>query len=328
MTGIFRASNPYNNFLLIIYAFILKGHLLLGQGVPVETLSDGALYRLFVSVIRYSGDVSGKFFNIVALALLCMQAIYLNNIALKNRFYTKSNYLTGMAYLLITSLFEPWSSFSSVLVVNSIFIWIISRLCVLHNNNRPKSMVFNLGLAIGCAIFIYLPSIQFILLVFAGISIVRAFRANEWVICLLGLLTPVYFFGAWLFLSNNYLGFKIVLPHFMLPYLPYDKLSIAAYILISIGVLIGFIYLQLNMRRQVVQVRKQWQIVFFFTVIALSTLFINADKNVVFTLLFCIPFSLYLGGAFFYPAKKWMPFVLHWSFFLLAIASGYFSSYF
>jgi hypothetical protein len=83
----------------------------------------------------------------------------------------------------------------------------------MYNHPKAKGIVFNTGLAIGISSFIFFPSITFIVWVLVALMIMRPFRINEWLLCLLGLTSPYYFYGIYLFLTGSWAPEKI------LPYL-------------------------------------------------------------------------------------------------------------
>ncbi len=73
----------------------------------------------------------------------------------------KPNYLAGMAYMLITSLFIEWNHFSAPLLINSLLIWIFYRVSILYNSNKPGAAIFNVGLIMGIVTLMYQPAIVF-----------------------------------------------------------------------------------------------------------------------------------------------------------------------
>lgn len=236
----------------------------------------------------------------------------------------RPNYLTGMSYLLITSLFAEWFSLSAALVVNTALIWVWSKLCSLHNNTAAKSTLYNIGLVVGLATFFYYPAITFSFLFIVGLAITRPFRLNEWLIGLVGLATAFYFFGAWLFLTGQWNTF--IKPHVVLsvPRFFETKWASAALILVLITMLLGLFFIQSNMRRQIVQVRKSWQLVYLYLVVAALVPFLNGTNSFSSWILAAVPASLIVASAFFYPDKKWFPLVIHWGMVAISVAIAYF----
>ncbi len=324
MTGIFKANNPSGNFLLFLYALCLKFPLFLHAARPQLQPLDGIFYKVLLNTLS---PVVARFpflYSVLTFLLLLFQAIGFNNIVSQQRLHKQPNYLTGMSYLLITSLFADWCSFSAPMVVNTILIWIWGKLCKLYNNTDAKTTVFNLGLATGLAAFIYFPSICFLILIMVGLAIARPIKLQEWLMGLIGIITPLYFFGAFLFLFNkistyHFPGFRFSYPHFL-----GNKWAYAALAIIICVSLIGFAFTIANLRRQLIQTRKSWQLLFLYAVVASLVSCINAGINFSYWILLSVPIAPIVASAFFYPSKKIVPIILHWAMVAICIGISYF----
>ncbi len=324
MTGIFKANNPSGNAILFLYAIILKLPLFLHLNKPQLQPLDGALYKSLLQIIHPAADRFAATYSILTFILLFLQAIGVNKIVNDLRLHKLQNYLTGMSYLLITSLFSEWFSFSAPLIVNTFMIWIWSKLCSLYNNPNTKATIFNIGLATGISAFIYFPSISFIVLIIVGITISRPFKLQEWLIGLLGMITPIYLYAAYLLLTDktgsyNFPGFHFSYPHFFANAWAYAALAI-----IFIALLSGIYFININIRRQVVQTRKSWQLLFLYFAVAALVPFFNASINFSYWILLAVPASPIIAAAFFYPQKKYLPILLHWGMIAIFIAIGFF----
>jgi Family of unknown function (DUF6427) len=325
VTGIFKSNNPSGNAILFLYAIVLKLPMFLHLRAPQLQPLDGVLYKFLLQILKPIADGFSPVYSIVTFSLLFMQAISFNKIVNDQRLHKQNNYLTGMSYLLITSLFGDWFSLSAPLIVNTFMIWIWAKLCSLYNNANAKSIIFNIGLVTGISAFVYFPSISFLVLIMAGIAIARPFKLQEWLTGFAGIITPVYLFGAYLFLTNNiksykYPGFHLSYPHFF-----GNRWAYAALVIIIISIAIGIYFINVNMRRQIVQTRKSWQLLFLYLAVAALVPFINAAINFSYWILLAVPLSPVIAAAFFYPQKKVFPLILHWLMFAVFVAIGFFS---
>jgi len=322
--GTFKANNPYNNFLLFVYGLLLKLPIFLSPQVPQAKSLDGILYKGFLKILSPITVDIPVIFSFITFSLLFLQALSLNKLVNSQRMHQKPNYLTGMSYLLITSLFNEWHSLSAPLIVNSILIWVLSKLCTLHNNPQAKATIFNIGFTTSVATFFYFPSIAFVLLIMVGLTIARTFKLAEWLMGLVGIITPFYFFGAWLFLTDKWTayqtpGIAVTLPRFHETIWAY-----VAIILVLLTVLIGVFFIQNNLRRQVVQTRKSWYLLFLYLFGAVLVPFLNATHSFSYWILVAVPVSVIAGSAFLYPDKKWFPLTIHWAMVAICIVVGYF----
>ncbi|MBI3883362.1 MAG: hypothetical protein HY305_03880, partial [Sphingobacteriales bacterium] len=209
MTGTFKANNPYNTFLLLVYGLVLKLPMFLHPTIPTPQKTDGFLFKELLAQLSHIGQLAPLIYPLIAFFLLYSQAISFNKLVNDQRLMQKPNYLTAMSYLLITSLFKEWDILSAPLIINTLIIWVWARMSSLNNSNNPKTVLFNMGLAIGFATFFYFPAIAFAALIIFGLAVTRAFKLTEWLIALIGIVTPYYFLLAWIFITNRWLQYKL-----------------------------------------------------------------------------------------------------------------------
>lgn len=324
MTGTFKANNPYNNFLLLLYGLLLKLPMFLHPHIPQPQQLDGFLYKAF---LQWMDPVAANFhilYSMIAFLLLYVQALTLNSLVNTQRLMQKPNYLTGMSYLLFTSLFTDWYYLSSPLIINTLLIWVLSKLCNLHSNNSPKTALFNIGIITGVATFFYFPSIAFALLIIVGLGITRPFMLPEWLMALFGILTPYYFLAAFVFLTGSWKGYhfpgvSVTVPTFVQTRLAFTAVSIVAFI-----VLVGVYFIQLNKRRQLLQSRKSWNLIYLYLIVAVFVPFLNASKSFDYWILTAVPIASIAGAAFLYPEKKWFAITMHWSLVAISLLMGYY----
>lgn len=323
MTGIFKANNPYNNFLLFIYGLLLKLPVFFHSSVPVAQQPDGFIYRLFLKWLQPVGSSFPIIYAIITFILFFTQAITLNKIVSGQRLLDKPNYLTAMSYLLITSLFSEWYNLSAPLIINSLLIWVYSELCKLHNTSNPKTVLFNIGFITGISTFLYFPSIAYSILIVVGLVITRPFKLPEWILLLLGILSPYYFMFSWLYLRNRLFDYKLPELGITIPSLNGSKWEYIAIVLILITLLVGIYFIQLHIRRQLVQTRKSWGLVFLYLFVSLLVPFLNETGNFDYWILSIIPVSIIASAAFLYPGRKWFSIIIHWSLVALIIIMAY-----
>lgn len=325
MTGTFKANNPYNTFLLLIYGLLLKLPMFLHPTIPVPQQTDGFLFKAIITQLTLTvGNSFPVIFPLITFLLLYTQAVTFNKLVNDEKLMQKPNYLTAMSYLLITSLFKEWNVLSSALIVNTLLIWVWGNMSAMYNTKQAKATLFNIGLAIGVATFFYFPSIAFSLLIIAGLTVTRPFKLAEWLIALLGIITPYYFLLAYVFLNDKLKGYKFPGFSIGLPHFTESRWALAACIIILASALMGLFYIQLNFRRQLVQSRKSWNLVFLYFLVAVFIPFINATHTFQYWILCAVPLSAFVGSAFLYPEKKWFALVLHWLMVAFVIAFSYF----
>ncbi|MEP6594715.1 MAG: DUF6427 family protein [Ginsengibacter sp.] len=324
MVGIFKANNPLNAFLLFIYGLLLKFSFFRDVHLPVIQKTDGIFFRELIIWLNKAGTGWPYIYPVLTYLLLFTQAVTLNKLLNNQRLIQRSTYLPAMSYLLITSLFPEWNILTSTLIVNTIMIWVCARMNNLYNTSNPKTVLFNIGTVIGVCSLFYFPSLAFALLIVFALILTRPFNLAEWLIALVGIATPYYFLFVWLFLSDNLKNYE--LPAFIIAYPKFQQnyWSLGAIALILIAFLTGAYFVDVNFRRQVVQVRNSWSLILFYLVATAFIPFINYAHTFEYWILTAVPLSAFIACAFIYPAKKWFPVLLHWLMVALVIATSYF----
>ena len=308
MIAIFKQKSPGNVAVLFIFGLLLKLPLFLYPKNITANEMDGRLYQWLISLLP---QVNGLICAAIAFALLYVQALMINYLLNEYRLMPRQNYLPAMAYLLITSLLPEWNYLSSQLVTNIFIIWIFIHLFRLYNANNAKAQVYNIGLLLGIASYIYFPSAAFLICVLLGLMILKPFRFNEIILFLLGCLTPYYFHAVYLFIFSKF-SFANFFPHILIK-VPEIKNSIwiaISVLLLTVPFIMGGYYVQLNLRKMLIQVRKNWSIVLLYLVLAFFVPFINSNQSLHSWVLVTVPFACFHACAYFYPSRRWLPLVL------------------
>jgi hypothetical protein len=306
--AIFKQKSPGNVAVLLLFGLLLKLPLFLYPKNIVASQVDGRLYQWLVSSLP-SGNAAS--YSVIAFILLYTQALMINYLVNEYRMISKGTYLPAMAYLLITSLLPEWNYFSSPMLANSFIIWIFIYLFKLYNSNNARAEIYNIGLIAGITSYIYFPSAAFAICVLLGLMILKPFRLNEIVLFILGGTTPYYFHVVYLFLFSQ-LNFANFFPHVSVK-VPAIKNSIwlaGSISLLTIPFLIGGYYVQVHLRRMLIQVRKNWSILLLYLLLAFFVPFINSDQSFHTWILTAVPFATFHACAYFYPTKKWFPLLL------------------
>lgn len=312
MTGIFRANNPINTFLLFVYGLLLKFAWMLHPAIPAEDISYGFLYNHILAAIKPFLDPQPVSYFVIAYLFLFTQAISINQLVTSRKLMQKPNYLPAMSYLLITSFMKEWNTISPALIAGSILIWVLFRMTSLNSNRHVKSTLFNIGMAIGICSFLIVPSLVFTLFVIFSLVIIRPPKAAEWFITIIGVATPWYFCFAWLFFTNKLYSFYI--PGFGFSYPVYKAFTpeLAGLLSILILTVAGGFYVQSVSSKQVVQVRKSWVLILLYFLFSLSLTAICRQYTASCWLVALAPAAAFCGSAFFYLRMRWIPAVVQW----------------
>jgi hypothetical protein len=324
LIGIFRQKNPGNALVLLLYALALKFPFLLHPEKNAVSAGDNYIYNIIVQFLQPFTVNSAFVFSLLAFILLFAQATLLNRICNSLKLLPKSNFLIGMSYMLITSLVHEWNLFSAPLLVNSLLIWVFYRLINLYNNNSPKTAIFNVSMLVGLLPLMYSPAVVFLVLLMFALLLTRPFRITEWMVALLGFTTPYYFLFVVLFLANQWNWQKVVPAiSFHLPQLPGSLWITAGIGLMVIPFMIGAWYVQVNLGKMLIQMRKSWSLLLALLIVSVLIILVNPGNNYLHWLPVVVPLAAFHAAAYYYLPGRWFSLLLHWVMFGFIILLNY-----
>ncbi len=313
MIGIFKQKNPATFFLLLVFGVLIKLPSFLHPHIIVGRTGDGLLYKAILEFLEPGGRSFPALYPCLAFGLLLLQAIVLNRFMNTQRMMNRPTYFPGMSYLLITSLIPEWNSFSAPLIVNTIFVFVLSGLFKIYNQQNAKGAIFNIGLALGISSFIFFPSISFIAWILLALMVMRPFRLNEWVLCILGATTPFYFYAVYLFISGPW-NWETFWPYFSisLPSVGQSVWLAGSAFLLVLPFLAGAYFIQNSLRRMLIHVRKGWSLLLLFILGAIFVPFVNSTDTFENWVMAAIPFAAFHAAAYLYSSFRIFPLLLFW----------------
>lgn len=313
MIGVFRQKTPSNTVLLVLLGILLKLPTFFhGKGYILKE-SDGTFFKYLITIIGNTFNYSTFSFAIIGFILNMMIATMLNYFLNINRIMTKSNFLAGMAYILITSFLPAFNLLSANLVAAVLIFTAFAVMVKSNSAKSDKNNIYNAAFLIGIASLFFLPALLFIIWGFIALAILRPFRFSEWMILLLGLTTPYYFYGAYLYLTD---GLQIPNYFYHLTFLQsqvqYSIWHSGALFLLLAPLFAGIFYMQANAGKMSVHVRKSWYLFLWYLAIAIIVAMFdieNTSENIVIALL---PIAAFHGYGYMNAELKLFPKIAFW----------------
>lgn len=324
MIALFKQKSPANIVILLIFGLLIKMPLFLYAKAIEAGPEDGRLYHIILSFLTTEGKSNALSCSTVAFMLLYGQALLINYLVNEQRMTTRQTFLPAMAYLLVTSLLPDWNYLSAPLVASTLIIWTLIKVFKLYNATAASGVIFNIGLLIGISSFIYFPSIAFLLCILLALMILRPFRVNEFVLLILGILTPYYFYAVYLFL-NDQLVLENFLPTLLLqvPEVENNIWIAAAIVFLGVPFLMGGYFIQAQLRKMLIQARKNWSILLLYVFLSLLIPFINSETSLYNWVIVAAPFATFHTCAYLYPKRNAVSLLL----FFLTVAFILFQQY-
>ena len=198
------------------------------------------------------------------------------------------------------------------------------RVAALNAYKETLAPIFNLGMLFGVSMLVYKPAVLLIFLFMASLLIIRPFYIREWLLGLMGILTPYYFAGVYLFLAGKF-SWPALVPsvHLARPALPASVMVNLGVLLLVILFLIGGVYLQQNLSKMLIQARKNWNLVLLQLVMAVLVVSVSGDTLFSGWILSALPLAAFLSAAFYFPRRILLPSTLHWILFIYSLYLNY-----
>ena len=313
MIGIFKQKTPVNALILVFYALVLKFSLFLHPVVPVLHREDNYLYRVILRVMGSAFHSVPVLWSVLTFLLLITQATLFDSVFNHFKVLPKANFLPGMSYILITSLLPDWGHFSAPLLINTIMIWVWYRLMDLYNSQHPGTTIFNIGVWTGIVSLLYIPAVAFLLLALFGLLTMRPFRVREWFVGVLGFTCPYYVLFLVLYLTGHWKWADIA-PSlvFNIPALPSSIWTAMGAAWLVIPFIIGGFFVQKNLSKFLIQVRKSWSLLLLYLVVAIVIILILRVDSYDNWIILAVPLAAFHAAAYYYPVKTIGPNILHW----------------
>lgn len=290
---------------------------------PLRLSSDHFLYNMLVDGMIGWGTPLWVY-SILSFFIMYLQASFINRISNIQKIFPKANFLPAMAFLLITSFFKEWNLFSSVMLVNALLIWIFYRLLLLYNNPHARGLIYNLGILMGLISLLQERAALLILLLLSALAVMRAFRLREWILAILGWFTPYYFLAFYFFMTDQWqLSSFFPDMRLALPILPHDWLSLSSILLVMLPFLIGAYYIQENMNKMLIQVRKNWSLLLIFGIIGFVIALATQGPVHQIWLMSAVPLAMFHAAAYYFPSSRQFARFLHWICFGFCIYLNY-----
>lgn len=310
MVSIFKEKSTPAVFGLIVLSIGLHAFFLFRPPLVVTTPGDGLLYYF----LNPLAGLPSIFLSLLYYIIVLVQALRINYLFNDIRMYQKAAFTAALAYVFLTSLLPEWNNITAALVANSCIIWLLFRIVKLYNTPQPKTLIYNIGLITGITVLLYYPALGIIGAIFFALGVTRPFRINEWLVLLLGIITPAYFWCGYMFLTGQ---LQASLQNFTAIFQlhkivdPAIKIAIIAFSAAGLLLIIGIYGWQANSNRMVIQVRKTWGVLFFMLLLFAPAVFVIKSAWPAALLLACLPAAAFIGNAFLYP-KKIISALLFW----------------
>lgn len=190
MFNIFKTGNSFNFVILVLmYLFITLLYFFSFHNFPFAPQK-----QYFFS---FFPQTNVWLWTIVNILLALISFVVLNNVVRHHQLLKSNGFLPLFFGLLIVAGF-PWLyQYNTQIFSAFLLVFAIQKMLKLSSPNATHADVFDLGFLIGLSAIFYFPTIIYLLWVYQVLLLLRNFSLREWLMPLVGMGVPFFYF--WLF---------------------------------------------------------------------------------------------------------------------------------
>lgn len=255
---IFKSNQTYIYFFIPLVLFALRWPALISDPPFTPSGQLPFLTDFFAWLTNY--PVLSLLLGITAITF---QAFILSETVTEHRLLPYTSNMTAFILALCYSIFAPQSWFSPVIFANVFCVLALKRILDVFHQGYITGNLFRAGFYVGLASLLYLPSVFMLLILFYDLLLIRTFHWREFVIPLIGLITPyIYFLIYYFFKSDAVILFNYFLePKTFLSFLELRLIYWIPSILALVLIALALIYLFLSGQKRTVRQNNLYKVI-------------------------------------------------------------------
>ncbi|NOX85144.1 MAG: hypothetical protein GXO86_04125 [Chlorobi bacterium] len=197
MLNFFKKGLPDRYITLLLFALILW--------LPVLT-NERQLFSVHHPFLNISYQITGIYsylIYVLLFVLIIISSFTVNHLANESEFTGQQITLAMFFFLVLIFSFPGFTVSAPEIIVNLIIIFIFGNLFKLSEASNQISLAFDSGFLLGLCSLVFFPLVFLLLLIWVAFLIHRANSWRNYLVSLLGLLTPYLFLVTWLFWTNQ-----------------------------------------------------------------------------------------------------------------------------
>lgn len=310
MVSFFKDKSTASVFGIVFFSIVTRSSFLIDPPVVISDSNDGFIHYLLTPLLHLNSILLIILFH----AIIIVQALRLNYALNDSRMMPRPTFTTALAYILVTALVPQWNSINGPLLINGLLIWMLFIIIRLSATANPLRLIYNAGFIGGLASILYYPAAPVIIALYFALAFARPFRFNEWMILLLGVVTPGYFLAGGLYLAGRMDLLLENLPVFALQVVQPDQFlfTLITFSVVGLATLLGIVYWQRNNSKMVIQVRSEWKYIFSLLIVLIPAVFVLPGSWPMALLITAVPAAAFVSNTFFYPRSAVFPALIFW----------------
>ncbi|MDA3952962.1 MAG: DUF6427 family protein [Bacteroidales bacterium] len=277
----------------------------LGIAIPTDSINM-PFYEFIEGYIQHN-----SFLGILATFLLVLlQAFLLVQFNKKHIIINYRTYLPAFFYIVIASSFIQLHRLNPA-IIGTLFIFAaINFIFSTYRSDYSLNKLYLAGFFVAIASLFWAPLAIFILIIWISLSILRTFIGREWIVGILGFLTPYFFVFVYFFvflkeeelsrLTDYFISnFEFIKPLYALHHSYY-----IFYGFLTLLVIVSSYAIVTNYQKKKIKSRKYFEINFWFFLISLGLFLVLRNVTYEIIYIISIPISFLLSDYFYYFKKN------------------------
>lgn len=295
MFKLFKTNRLFQSLLFIPYLLLLRWYGF-SHDIPSHFESGNILYSLLLG----QGETSALVTISIATVLVFIQAILLILITNKHKLFGDENLLSGLFYIIITSISIYFMGLSPALLANTFLILALMDLFQIYKIKEPATHHFQAGFWIALASLFYGVFSVFFLFGFIAIIIMRTAEIRIFLQYLSGFLVPYFLMFTYFFAQKKLAFFsqKILEPFGLFELTPLATKDFYTLGIFLVLLLLVFFNYGTFIQRKGMKNQKIISLLYIFLLISIGSIFIQSPIQIEYLLSLAIPLSILIALLF------------------------------
>jgi len=297
----FKSEYYIQLFVLILTTIIV----LIFKSGEYQINDDKFSNSIYKITINHNFLKSSFYFILIILNSLIIKKL-LSDVEIIN----KKSLFPAFIFSFTALLFINTPNFEQVIICNLIIVFSLGEFLKIYNRNESYETIFNISFIFSLLTTIYFPLILFIPIIWLTFIIFRIFKWREWVISIIGIITPYFILSSYYFLTDDLEKYLTFLHLFFnnINIIKYslntnEKLFLIGFIILF---LISFFNFMIKYNDKNIYLRKKIAIMLNFTILCILIIFIGHSESKENFLFLTTSFSLFFTSYLAQIKKKWL----------------------
>lgn len=293
VAGFFRNNDKLGYILLPVAAIsVWLFSLILPPFHQIPKYEVSFIYSVFLN------KTSINLFLGLNLAFSIANSYLISFVCTKHEISDKQNLLPGFFFILFTGILNLSGAFHPIIPASTLILFSLFRLFAIYREEMSLSEVFDASFLLSLAVLVYAPFVVLVPLPFIAMLILKPFKLREWLLTLLGLIVPLVFASALLFMGNrDYFQYLKIIQEAIVPIhaFSFAKGTFLIHTAVILCFFLSVIYMLAQKNSQKIKTQKIKYVILWMFVLGVLGVFTIADNQFFMGAFAIVAISIFIG---------------------------------